>query len=498
MIITLAHRRKIQVYSIMIMICIALLVAMSGFFYLYRVQVQQSRTSLEELVQSQARIYEAIAKYDAVVTGNRENHVSRAATISQIKEAHRRYNGFGDTGELVLAERVEDAIVFLLPTRKMGFEVPPDVPWDSDRAGPMKLALQDGGSGIVQDLDHTGDEVLAAYEHLPFLDMGLVAKMNVSELRRPFVMAALYTSLVAWLAILVGALLNIRLVGPLVATLIETNQKLKDSEQHLKDLAGQLSKYLSPQLYHSIFEGKKTARIESHRKKLTVFFSDMVGFTAKTDSMQPEDLSYVLNGYLNRMAEIILQHGGTLDKFIGDAVLVFYGDPESHGPAEDAKRSIAMALEMRAAIETLQREWSQHGIDPEFSVRSGVATGFCTVGNFGSENRMEYTIIGGVVNLASRLESLAKPGEILISQETATLVEGAFELEPVGEIQVKGLARPVKTFRVLGGRQGPPGRSRVHHQSAGFDLAMDLEAVPEEEKEAVVRTLQEAITRLKQ
>ena len=497
MIITLAHRRKIQVYSIMIMICIALLVAMSGFFYLYRVQLQQSRTSLEELVQSQARIYEAIAKYDAVVTGNRESHVSRAATISQIKEAHRRYNGFGDTGELVLAERVEDAIVFLLPTRKMGFEVPPDVSWDSDRAGPMKLALQAGGAGIVQGVDHTGDEVLAAYEHLPFLDMGLVAKMNVSELRRPFVMAALYTSLVAWLAILVGALLNIRLVGPLVSILIETNKKLKDSEQHLQDLAKQLSKYLSPQLYTSIFEGKKIARIESHRKKLTVFFSDMVGFTAKTDSMQPEDLSYVLNGYLNRMAEIILEHGGTLDKFIGDAVLVFYGDPETHGPAEDAQRSIAMALEMRWAIETLKREWSEHGINPDFSVRSGIATGFCTVGNFGSESRMEYTIIGGVVNLASRLESSAKPGEILISQETATLVEDVFQLEPVGEIQVKGLARPVRTFRVLGERDASGSLTEYHHRVPGFDLSLKIEDVPDDQKAALVQKLEEAITRLK-
>lgn len=496
--VTLAHRRKIQVYSITIMITIALVVAVSGFVYLYKAELKQSRTSLVELVQSQARTYEAVAKYDAITTGNREGHVSRAATISQIKEAHRRYNGFGETGELALAERVDDNIVFLLPARKMAFEVPPDVPWDSELAVPMRLALQPGGSGVLQARDHLGDEVLAAYENLPFLEMGLVAKINISELHQPFLKSALYTSVIAWLAILVGAVLNIRLVGPLVSTLVETNKKLKDSEQHLQDLAKQLSKYLSPQIYKSIFEGTKLARIESQRKKLTVFFSDMVGFTAKTDSMEPEDLSRVLNGYLNRMAEIVLKHGGTLDKFIGDAVMVFYGDPETHGPAEDAERAIRMALEMRHAIESLKGDWAEHGIEPDFSVRSGIATGFCTVGNFGSESRMEYTIVGGCVNLASRLESSAQPGEILISQETATLVEAVFRLEAVGEIQVKGFARPVKTYRVLDLRRAQADQTEYRHRATGVDLNLDPDRVPNDQKEALILKLEGAISRLKQ
>jgi class 3 adenylate cyclase len=156
-----------------------------------------------------------------------------------------------------------------------------------------------------------------------------------------------------------------------------------------------------------------------------------------------------------------------------------------------------MALEMRGAIETLKREWSEHGINPDFSVRSGIATGFCTVGNFGSESRMEYTIIGGVVNLASRLESSAKPGEILISQETATLVDDVFQLEPVGEIQVKGLARPVRTFRVLGARDASGSLTEYHHRVPGFDLSLKIEDVPDDQKAALVQKLEEAITRLK-
>lgn len=282
-----------------------------------------------------------------------------------------------------------------------------------------------------------------------------------------------------------------------LTTLVEINKKLKKSEQHLQDLAKQLYQYLAPQIYTSIFEGRTMARIESHRKKLTVFFSDMVGFTSKTDSMEPEDLSYLLNGYLNRMAAIVLKHGGTLDKFIGDAVLVFYGDPETRGPTEDARRAIAMGLEMRQAIETLKLEWMEHGIEPDFAIRSGIATGFCTVGNFGSETRMEYTIVGGSVNLASRLESSAKPGEILISQETATLVDEVFELEAVGEMQVKGFIRPVKTYRVQGVKQTDGNETRYRHQGPGVDLNLSVEEVPEDQKEALVRKLQEAILKLK-
>ncbi|MCA9427536.1 MAG: hypothetical protein KC994_20820, partial [Candidatus Omnitrophica bacterium] len=230
--ITLAHKKKIQVYSILIMTCIAVAVAICSFVYLYMKELDDTRVTLEELVKSQARIYEAVAKFDAIVSGTQGGQFSRAATMSQIKEAHIHYTGFGETGELVLAERVGDEIVFLLPTRKMDFEVPPSVPWSSDLAGPMKLALS-GKAGTVTAKDHHGDRVLAAYEYLPFLEMGLVAKKNLSEIREPFVHAALFTSIVAWLAILLGSGLNFRIVGPLIGAVFEANKRLEEDEKRL-------------------------------------------------------------------------------------------------------------------------------------------------------------------------------------------------------------------------------------------------------------------------
>ncbi|MCA9416625.1 MAG: adenylate/guanylate cyclase domain-containing protein [Candidatus Omnitrophica bacterium] len=491
--ITLAHKKKIQVYSILIMTCIAVAVAICSFVYLYMKELDDTRVTLEELVKSQARIYEAVAKFDAIVSGTQGGQFSRAATMSQIKEAHIHYTGFGETGELVLAERVGDEIVFLLPPRKMDFEVPPSVPWSSDLAGPMKLALS-GKAGTVTAKDHHGDRVLAAYEYLPFLEMGLVAKKNLSEIREPFVHAALFTSIVAWLAILLGSGLNFRIVGPLIGAVFEANKRLEEDEKRLDNLSKQLAKYLSPPIYQSIFEGKKVARIECHRKKLTIFFSDIVGFTETTNSMEPEDLSYFLNGYLNRMAEIVIKHGGTLDKFIGDAVLVFFGDPETQGAQKDAIRCVSMAIEMQKAIQEMIAEWQLQGIAKRLSARMGVTTGYCTVGNFGSEDRMEYTIVGNSVNLASRLETNSKPGEILISQETATLVDGVFELEEVEAIQAKGFAHPVRAFRVLGPKSAEAAEPGIIDTTTGLSLKIDLDALSPEEREALVRKLNETIS----
>lgn len=485
-------RKRIQATTIAIMTVIALAVAVSSFAYLYKIRLEESRVVLQELVKSQARIYESIAKFNAIVMSRDEGGTPLAGTLSQIKEAHIRYSGWGETGEIVLAERVGDEIVFLLPTRKNGFEVPEPVPWGSDAAGPMQLALA-GGTGTVRARDYNGDEVLAAYEYLPFLEMGLVAAMDIAEIRKPFLMGALYTSIVAWLAILIGALLNLRIVGPLVGAITEANTRLKQSEERLRNVSQQLSKFISPQLYESIFEGRKSARIESHRQKLTVFFSDVVGFTEKSDAMEPEDLRYVINGYLDRMAKVVVDHGGTLDKFVGDSVIVFFGDPESHGVREDARRCVAMALAMREAIGELKVDWREHGIEADFDVRMGIATGFCTVGNFGSEDRMEYTILGNPVNLASRLETNAQPGEILISQETATLVEEGFALEQVGAIQVKGFARPVRPFRVVGSREAA---HEVAGAESGLGLDLDLDAVPDDQREALARRLREALAEL--
>src|SRR5262249_22720928 len=159
-------------------------------------------------------------------------------------------------------------------------------------------------------------------------------------------------------------------------------------------------------------------KIASRRKELTIFFSDIAGFTETAERLESEHLTQLLNHYLTEMSKIALSHGATIDKYVGDAIVIFFGDPETRGVKEDALACVEMAIAMRKRLHELRAVWRASGIEKPLQCRIGINTGYCTVGNFGSEDRMEYTIIGGGVNLASRLEAAATPGEILISYET--------------------------------------------------------------------------------
>ncbi len=198
----------------------------------------------------------------------------------------------------------------------------------------------------------------------------------------------------------------------------QANIEVFEKNKELNALANKLAKYLSPQLYQSIFTGKKDVKIETYRKKLTVFFSDIKDFSKITDSMQSEALSSLLNEYLNEMSRIAIKYSGTIDKYIGDAMMIFFGDPDTKGEKEDAYNCVAMAIEMRKTMNYLQELWVSKGVSRPLKIRIGINTGFCTIGNFGSEERLDYTIIGGEVNMASRLESNATVDSILISHET--------------------------------------------------------------------------------
>lgn len=232
-------------------------------------------------------------------------------------------------------------------------------------------------------------------------------------------------------------------------TALENELMLQNRRMEL--LQNQMRKYLSPQLYQALLGGTADTGTTIHRRtRLTVYFSDMVGFSELTDALEPELLSDVLNSYLTRMSEIALAHGGTIDKFIGDALMVFFGAPEFIGDVEHARRCVRMALEMRAALERLRQEWRLKGISSALRVRAGINTGYCTVGNFGSEHRMDYTIIGGQVNLAARLQAIAPPDSVYVSSTTYRLVEEMVEARHVGPIQVKGIHAPVDVWELLG------------------------------------------------
>src|SRR5216683_1925423 len=200
------------------------------------------------------------------------------------------------------------------------------------------------------------------------------------------------------------------------------NRELETANEFLASLSMKISRYLSPQIYKSIFSGQKDVAIQTERKKLTIFFSDIKDFTATTERLQPEQITHLLNEYFTEMSNIALRHGGTIDKFVGDAMLIFFGDPETKGEAEDARACLRMAIDMQQRLGHLNAKWRDEGVEHPFRVRMGINTGYCNVGNFGSADRMDYTIIGAEANLAARLQSIAEPGHVVVSYETYALV----------------------------------------------------------------------------
>ncbi|MGH9202030.1 MAG: adenylate/guanylate cyclase domain-containing protein, partial [Vicinamibacterales bacterium] len=273
------------------------------------------------------------------------------------------------------------------------------------------------------------------------------------------------------------------------------NELVSEKNRALEMLSTKLSKYLSPQVYSSIFTGKRSVEIASNRKKLTVFFSDITDFTATTDDLESEELTSLLNHYLTEMSMIALEHGATIDKYIGDAILAFFGDPETKGVKEDAVACVNMAVAMQRRMRELQFEWRDAGLEKPFQLRIGVSTGYCTVGNFGSEDRMDYTIIGSEVNLASRLQSHAEPGNILISHETYALVKDTILAEEQGSIQAKGFAKPVRNYKVLDRFDEMTGQSRIiREEQVGLRVFLDPQKL---DKASAVKTLESILARLR-
>lgn len=282
-----------------------------------------------------------------------------------------------------------------------------------------------------------------------------------------------------------------------ITDLKEREQELAEKSMALEQLSNQLSKYLSPQVYESIFSGRQEVKLTSHRKKLTVFFSDIAAFTETTDRMESEELTALLNHYLSEMAQIALAHGATIDKYIGDAILIFFGDPESRGVGEDALACMRMAIAMQRRMGELEQVWRASGIGQPLKCRMGVGTGYCTVGNFGSEDRFDYTIIGGTVNLASRLETAAQPGEILLSYETYALVHHEIPCEELPPLTVKGLPYPIRPYRVIASREeSDDGAGRIAERSGNMTLELNAEAMSDDERAHAAELLRTVLRRI--
>jgi adenylate cyclase len=273
------------------------------------------------------------------------------------------------------------------------------------------------------------------------------------------------------------------------------SEVIAQKNKELVSLSTKLSKYLSPQIYNSIFTGAQSVEIASNRKKLTIFFSDVVNFTETTDKLESEDLTNLLNRYLTEMSDIALKYGATIDKYIGDAIMVFFGDPETRGLKEDARACVGMAVAMLRRMRELRSEWQELWAEKPFSVRMGINTGYCTVGNFGSNDRMDYTIIGNAVNLTARLQSHSEIDGILLGHETYSLVKDEVAAEEHAPIKVKGFAEPVRCYRVLGLYDDLASEGTViREEQDGFKFLLNLQ---KHDKAQAIQTLETILARLK-
>ena len=271
---------------------------------------------------------------------------------------------------------------------------------------------------------------------------------------------------------------------------------LKEMNRYI-ELSNQLSRYAPIQLWQSIMRGESEAKLEYKRKKITIFFSDIQGFTELSETLIPDDLAFVLNDYLSHMTEIAKQYGGTIDKFMGDAILIFFGDPDSQGVEQDAKNCIDMAMAMRQQMKFLRERWVKMGY-PALHVRMGVSTGYCHVGNYGAVHRMAYTIVGRDANLAARLQSAADIDEILISDETYKLVRNHYLCAPQAPVELKGIQGDVKSWQVMEKYSAREDNQQwFDYEYKGFQLVLNLEEIQNYEYPELVTVLEKMVERLK-
>jgi adenylate cyclase len=230
-------------------------------------------------------------------------------------------------------------------------------------------------------------------------------------------------------------------------TLDEWNRSLTEKvKQQVDELqrVNRLKRYLSPQIAETIL-GEDENLFKSHRREITVVFLDLRGFTSFSDSAEPEEVMEVLRGYHAAMGKLIFDFSGTLERFAGDGIMIFFNDPIPC--ADHTEKAVRMALAMQTKVEEIRSEWLKKGYELDLGI--GMAAGYATLGNIGFEGRMDYGAIGNVTNLAARLCSEAKARQILTNQRTLSKIENLVEYEPLEELQLKGVARPVAAFNIM-------------------------------------------------
>jgi len=228
--------------------------------------------------------------------------------------------------------------------------------------------------------------------------------------------------------------------------------RLREANVLLDQSMRLIRRYVPTQIADDILAGQGQVTGGNERRRLTIFFSDLVGFTEIAERLDPEDLSRIINEYFSEMTAIAQRNGGTVDELSGDAILVLFGAPRFTDDRDHALRCARMALQMQDAVKVLNARWAADGIDVAFSVRMGINSGVVTIGHFGSPDRMKYTALGTHVNVAARLQAICQPGQVLVSQASWLLMNDRIDCFPCGEVQLKGLQRPVTVHQVIGPR----------------------------------------------
>lgn len=302
-------------------------------------------------------------------------------------------------------------------------------------------------------------------------------------------------------AVMIGAFAYLCLYGTYAhqyqQQLLKSNRALLHDSETFRAHAYKLSRYL-PAPVSAMIKGQNSD-LDIERKRITVFFSDIVGFTELSEELEAETLSELLNSYLSEMSKIANKFNGTVDKFMGDAIMVLFGDDKesSQGIKKDAIQCVSMAIAMRKRMRELQPYWAELGIKKPLQIRIGINSGYCTVGTFGTNKNLDYTALGAHVNLASRLESAGKPDNILISHETWSLIKDVILCRDKGQIKAKGFSYPIHVYEVVDHRKDlGSNQSYLSETREGFSLHLDLEKIKNYEKEQVVDSLKVAISKL--
>ena len=263
-----------------------------------------------------------------------------------------------------------------------------------------------------------------------------------------------------------------RQIDRLVKRADASEEKLTRANNALSSLTRNLARFVPQTVVDALMKSGHEQVAGTRRRQLTVFFSDIVDFTGMTEKLEPEQLARLLMDYFSEMNRLCVRWGGTLDQFIGDAIVIFFGAPRSRGAHTDSQNAVGMALEMQDRLRALRVKWAEDGLSPPVHVRMGLATGYATVGNFGSDSRLHYTAIGNVVNAAARIQALAAADSILIDADTYALIQDSMSCRRREQVTLRGRQHPVQLYEVTDGQTG---RSRdfVVGSGDGFRLFLD-------------------------